>query len=148
MNLQQKEAITNFHSAIKELRNVGVIRSDRYLGDLGEFLCADEFGINLATNLREVGHDGLRNTIKVEIKYGGGSKKNIDLGNPNNYEEVYIVLGKESVIRPIVDDADFLVYKLSATQVKLCHLVSKADNTYSCAKKVLSKQKIEKRIFL
>ena len=131
MDTRQKEAIARFSASIKELREAGVIRSHRYLGDLGEFLCADAFGIDLAKNLREVGHDGLREKLKVQIKYNGGAKTNIDLGDPAEYEEVYIVLGKNSVARPTEHPADYLVYVLSSAEV---HAMRTPKGKYSCGK--------------
>lgn len=131
MNARQKLAISCFIEATRELRESGVIRSHRYLGDLGEFLCADTFGIDLAKNLREVGHDGLRKSLKVQIKYNGGSKTNIDLGDPNEYDEVYVILGKESAARPIIHDADYLVYLLSSEEVRGLRTSS---GGYSCGK--------------
>jgi hypothetical protein len=130
MNQRQRLAITNFAVSIRELKNAGVIRSDRYLGDLAEFLCADAFGIDLATNLRQAGHDGMREQLRVQIKYGGGTKTNMDLGDPATYEEVYVVLGKESVVRSFSHDADFLIYKLTADEVLAMGQTNKGK--YSC----------------
>lgn len=74
------------------------MRSDRYLGDLAEFLCADALDIDLASNLRKIGHDGTRVEVRVQVKYGGGKKTNVDLGDPDTYQEIYIVLGEESTL--------------------------------------------------
>lgn len=124
-------ALRSFTSAVKELGAAGVTRSHRYLGDIAEFLCADAFGINLAQNLREVGHDGTREQIKVQIKYNGSKKTNVDLGNPLHYEEVYIVLGPESVVRPISHSAEFLVYRFTSDEVARMRT---PNGKYSCAK--------------
>lgn len=107
MNSRQQLAITKFKASIKELKDSGVIRSHRYLGDLAEFPCADALKIDLATNLRQAGHDGMRAQLRAQIKYGGGAKTNVDLGSPLTYEEVYVVLGKDSVVRSHPHDADF-----------------------------------------
>jgi hypothetical protein len=131
MNPRQILALRSFTSAVKELGAAGVTRSHRYLGDIAEFLCADAFGINLAKNLREVGYDGHREQIKVQIKYNGSKKTNVDLGNPLHYQEVYIVLGPESVVRPIFHLAEFLVYRFTSDEVM--HMRT-AKGKYSCAK--------------
>jgi hypothetical protein len=130
MNQRQKVAITSFGTAISELKNSGVIRSHRYLGDLAEFLCADAFSIDLATNLRQTGHDGMRDQLRAQIKYGGGTKTNVDLGDPSSYEEIYVVLGKESVVRSHPHDADFLIYKLTSKEVLAMGKTKKGK--YSC----------------
>jgi hypothetical protein len=129
MNSRQQAALSAFHRGIKELKASGVIRSHRYLGDIAEFLCARAFGIDLATNQREAGHDGLRETVKVQIKFGGGKKTNMDLGDPDAYEELYVVLGRESVVRHSGYDGDYLVYKLTADEVRGMQVKS---GKYSC----------------
>lgn len=130
MNQRQQRAIISFAASIDELKDAGVIRSDRYLGDLAEFLCADAFGIDLVTNLRQAGHDGMREQLRAQIKYGGGTKTNVDLGDPSTYEEIYVVLGKESVVRRYAHDADFLIYKLTAEEVAAMGQTKKGK--YSC----------------
>jgi hypothetical protein len=114
----QEKAISEFRRAIEALRATGVIRSHRYLGDLGEFLCADTFGIDLERNLRAVGIDGRRNELRVQIKYHGGKNTAIDVGDPNSYDELYVVLGPGSVFRPHGYADDFLVYLISSDQVR------------------------------
>lgn len=118
MNILQKNAITAFACAVEELKDAGVIRSHRYLGDIAEFLCADAYGVDLEKNLRMVGHDGMREKLRVQIKYGGGEKTNIDLGAPESYDEIYVVLGKASKIRDFPDNSDFLIYVMSSEEVK------------------------------
>ena len=114
----QKSAINQFFASIKQLRETGVIRSNRFLGDLAEFLCAKAFNIQLESNQRAKGLDGTRNGISVQIKYHGGKTTTANLGNPNDYEELYLVVGPESVFRKKVDSDDFLVYKFTKAQVR------------------------------
>ncbi|EHC04307.1 hypothetical protein Sbal625DRAFT_3896 [Shewanella baltica OS625] len=130
MNERQQHALLRFNRSIQELKSAGVIRSDRYLGDIAEFLCADAYGIDLATNQRQAGHDGVRQNLKVQIKYGGGKKTNMDLGDPSMYDEVYVVLGKDSEVRKHVHSADFLVYCLTKEDVK--KIGTTPGGRYSC----------------
>lgn len=130
MNERQQRALLRFNSSIEELKSASVIRSDRYLGDIAEFLCADAYGIDLATNQRQAGHDGFRQDLKVQIKYGGGKKTNMDLGDPSTYDEVYVVLGKGSIVRKHVHPADFLVYRLTAEEVR--NIGTTPGGRYSC----------------
>jgi hypothetical protein len=130
MNQQQRRALTQFDEAVQALLHCGVIRSHRYLGDIAEFLCADEFGIDLENNLRAVGHDGILNNCRVQIKYGGGKKTNVDLGDPETYDEVLVLLGKESVVRTHPSNADFLVYRFTADEVR--ELGATNAGKYSC----------------
>ena len=125
MNKRQLEALAGFASAVQELKDAGVIRSDRYLGDIAEFLCADAYGITLVPNLRQTGHDGIRENLRVQIKFGGGEKTNMDLGDPDKYDELYVVLGKASKVRSHAHDADFLIYKMTSEEVKSRGLTKK-----------------------
>ena len=67
----------------------------------------------------------MRKGFKVQIKYGGSKKTNIDLGNPDIYQEIYVVLGKDSVVRKHQAEADFLVYKLTSDDIKAIGAVRK-----------------------
>ncbi|WP_315139142.1 hypothetical protein [Achromobacter marplatensis] len=145
MNEKQRVAIKQFIVAVRGLKDASVIRSHRYLGDLAEFLCADRLKVNLSTNLREVGHDGVRETLRAQIKYGGGKKTNMDLGDPSKYEEIYVVLGKESVIRKQLCDADFQIYKFTSAQVFAMGKNGKGG--YSCGPKHFRRPPDE-RIFI
>lgn len=136
MNLNQKNALLAFGAAVELLKQAKVIRSHRYLGDIAEFLCAELTGIDLATNLRQVGHDGMRGELRAQIKYGGGKKTNIDLGNPANYDEIYVVLGEGSVLRTYSAPEEFIVYRLTASQVAA--LTPIANGRYSCGKRTFS----------
>ncbi len=129
MNPRQQGALTSFSRAVRELKATGVIRSDRYLGDIAEFLCADAYGIVLEGNLREGGHDGRRGDLKVQVKFGGGKKTNVDLGDPDSYDELYVVLGQYSVVRSKAFDGDFLVYKLTAQEVRA---MKQRSGKFSC----------------
>jgi len=137
MNERQKTAIEDFASVITELKAAGVIRSHRYLGDIAEFLCADAFDIVLSDNLREEGHDGMRGDVKVQVKYGGGKKTNVDLGNPDEYQEIYIVLGRESVVRTNAYNDDFIVYKLTSGEVRA---MRRPSGNFSCGRGPLSRE--------
>jgi hypothetical protein len=128
MSPSQVASINQFMRSVAVLREQGIVRSHRYLGDLGEFLCADAFGIDLATNLRQVGHDGLRDQLRAQIKYHGGKSTTVDLGDPAHYDEVYVVLGPDSMIRPDGYAEEFLIYQLSASQVR--EFASEAVNYY------------------
>jgi hypothetical protein len=68
--------------------------------------------------------------LRAQIKYGGGTKTNVDLGDPVTYEEVYVVLGKESVVRSHPHHADFLIYKLTSEEVVAMGHTKKGR--YSC----------------
>lgn len=136
MNNQQKLSIERFAAAIEGLKEARVIRSHKYLGDIAEFLCADAFSIILSENLREKGHDGMRGTLRVQVKYGGGKKTNVSLGDPDHYDEIYVVLGRESVVRAPEFNGDFVVYRLTSQEVRG---MQTKNGSYSCGRLPLSR---------
>ncbi|MGH9876974.1 MAG: hypothetical protein ACRD5H_04995 [Nitrososphaerales archaeon] len=74
----------------------------------------DAYRIDLDRSLREVGRDGLRGTVRVQVKYHGGTSTTADLADPDQYDEVYLALGPTSVLRPKELTEDFLVYQFTA----------------------------------
>lgn len=118
MNNKQTSALKQFHASIEALRDAGIIRSHRYLGDIGEFLCATKYNIKLADNRRERFYDGRRESVLVQIKYHGGKSTTVNLGDPNSYGEVYLVLGPESGFRPQAEMAEFLIYRWDSAKVR------------------------------
>jgi hypothetical protein len=131
MNAMALQAIANFFEAVSELRKLGVIRSDKYLGDLAEYICSNFFDIELAASGRQPGYDGIANNARFQIKYHGSSTRtNIDLGDPSQYDTLLVVLGPASMLRDPAFAEDFLVYRMSSESVR-SH-VRKNQVTYSC----------------
>ena len=52
MTEDQRIALQEFFSAVDRLKELNVIRSNKYLGDIAEFLCVSRFGITLAESGR------------------------------------------------------------------------------------------------
>jgi hypothetical protein len=133
MNPMALQSIANFFDAVSELRRLGVIRSDKYLGDLAEYICSHFFDIELAASGRQPGYDGIANNARFQIKYHGSSTRtNIDLGDPTQYDTLLVVLGPASMLRAPAYTDDFLVYRMPSESVK-SH-VRKDQVTYSCGK--------------
>jgi hypothetical protein len=133
MTPAQESAITQFFSAVSLLEESGVIRSSRYLGDIGEFLCQEEFGIVLASHLRQTGHDGVEGDDLVQIKFSNSTAaNNIKVGNPENYNALIIVLGPRSKLRESDHKpSEFRFYRYSKAEVQTWRT---AGNNYFCAK--------------
>lgn len=115
----EKKAIKEFFSAVDKLESLNIIRSSRFLGDLGEFIAHKTIGITLNNNKREVGYDGVLNNLKYEVKYLNGLKTNTSLGNPDKYDVLILVVGKNSVIYDKKYSADYLVYEINTSEVSL-----------------------------
>jgi hypothetical protein len=115
----ESEAIKKFFKSIKELRTRGVIRSDKYLGDIGEYICKEKYGIELCESGRQEGHDGELNGNKYQIKFHNSpTRTNIYFGNPNKYDKVLIVIGPESKLRSDSNITEFHIYQFDSSYVK------------------------------
>ncbi len=133
MEQKYKAALVDFFNAIDELKKLGIIRSDKYLGDIGEYICKHFYELELASSGREPGHDGYDKDGKVQVKYHGSiTKTNVSLGNPGEYDSLLVVLGPNSLLRCSDYKEDFLIYRMSSEEVKNYH--NHSTNTYSCGK--------------
>lgn len=114
-----KSQINLFFEVIENLKRNNVFRSDNYLGDLAEYICAQEFGIILSANKRKKSVDGKsKNGQKVQIKYHGSSTKtNVNLGDPTKYDLLYIVIGPFSKLRNQEQKSPFLIYEFSSDEI-------------------------------
>lgn len=135
MKQVQKEAIKNFFIAVQVLKDTGVIRSDKYLGDISEAICAGLYDLQLAKCGRQVGFDGTSPSgAKVQIKFHGSTTRtNINLGNPDNYDECLVVLGVGSLLRSTGGPSDdFLIYRFDQSLIKTMNKTY--SGSYSCGK--------------
>jgi hypothetical protein len=132
-------AMSEFFDAVAKLRKLGVIRSDKYLGDLGEYIGQHFYEIQLAISGRQVGYDGIDKDGKVQVKYHGSpTRTNIDLGDPSKYDNLLVVLGPSSFLRSTANTEEFLVYRMSSAAAT-AHL-NKKKGTYSCGKVPFARQ--------
>ena len=132
-------AISEFFDAVAKLRKLEVIRSDKYLGDLAEYIGKHFYEIDLAVSGRQVGYDGVDEEGTVQVKYHGSpTRTNIDLGDPNQYDNLLVVLGPGSLLRSTAHSEEFLVYRMSSATAK-SHLNQK-KGTYSCGKTPFARQ--------
>ncbi len=134
MEDKRKKAIQKFFQAVKDLKSLDIIRSDTYLGDIGEYISKYFYDIELAKSNREPGYDGHDSEGRVQVKYHGSSiGTNINLGIPTEYDNVLIVLGPNSLLRSSDYKEDFLVYRINSEQVKT--YTKAKNNSYSCGKR-------------
>lgn len=117
----QTQALQIFFKSLDSLKSLKIVRSDVIFGDIGEFLCTILYdGLSLVDEKTNEGFDAQLNDESVQIKYSNSADaKNIDLGNPDKYQQLIIVLGKQSAHRMKDDsDADYLFYLFSSAEVK------------------------------
>jgi hypothetical protein len=116
----QRIAIKEFAELIRKLRNLGVIRTDQFLGDLGEFLASREYEIKLAKSARQKGHDTEGTTDRVQIKFHNSqTRKNIELGAPDRYDRIIVVIGPDSILHPRGEHSGkYCFYEFTSVDVK------------------------------
>jgi len=133
MTDDQLKAITDFFDIATRLEELEVIRSSRYLGDIGEFLCKEKFDIDLEEGLRSEGHDATDENGRIQIKFNNSTKgNNINVGNPTKYERLIIVVGPNSKLKEAEHLAnEFRLYSFPSSTVKTW--LSPSRNYY-CAK--------------
>ena len=138
MTPDQRIAITDFFQAVARLEELEVIRSSRFLGDIGEFLCKEGFGVILSDQLRQTGHDGNDDSGRVQIKFNNSIKgTNIDVGDPNKYETLMVVIGPSSKLKEKNHGAhEFKLYRYTKDEVLSW---KSKGNKYYCAKTRLIK---------
>jgi len=118
MTAAQSRAINQFFSTVERLKSLKVIRSDKYLGDIAEFICKDQFGLKLAASGRQPGYDGHIRGKRVQVKFAGGSSTTVDCGDPEKYDELLILLGPKSVLRSESNPKGFVAYRVPRKVVK------------------------------
>ncbi|MCG2739112.1 MAG: hypothetical protein L6300_02605 [Syntrophaceae bacterium] len=136
INADEKKAIRSFFAAVRKLRELNVIRTERYLGELGEFLAAKKFNLTLAESKKQKGHDTNGLDQRTQIKFHNSpTRTNIDLGQPTQYDRVIVVLGPDSKLHPKgIWDGKVVFFAFDSDHVKK---EFKNEKSYSTGKKGL-----------
>ncbi|TMN21898.1 DUF6998 domain-containing protein [Lentibacillus cibarius] len=133
----EKDAIISFFKSVKELREKGVVRSDKYLGDIGEYICQQKYGIELCQSGRQKGYDGIKGGKKYQIKFHNSAKRtNEYFGDPDEYDLVLLVVGPSSLLRNDQHYNKFHIYEINSEYVKENF---RQKSGYCCGKEKLSK---------
>ncbi|WP_419692474.1 hypothetical protein ACN262_23355 [Burkholderia gladioli] len=113
----QEKAIDAFFSAVDDLKQLGVVRSGKYLGDIAEFLCCNFLKMELAESKKQEGHDGIIQGLRCQVKFSGGTSTTVDLGNPGAYDRLIVVLGPDSALRPTDVSGRWIIYNIPSEVV-------------------------------
>jgi len=119
MGNEEKLAIHNFFKSVEKLQELGVIRSSKYLGDIGEFLASKKLGLTLVKSQRQKDFDALTNDQKYQIKFHNAKEgTNIKVGSPTKYDYLIIVIGPQSRIREDDHNEDeFRIYIFKKNEI-------------------------------
>ena len=103
---ERKEKLCQFYKLIKKKKKENIIRSDNIFGDIGEFFCTQVYpDLKLVPSKTNPGYDATENGKKIQIKFSDScDARNIHVGNPNNYNELIVVLGPKSIHRYTGED--------------------------------------------
>lgn len=137
MTEEQLNAITDFFDIASQLQELNIIRSSRYLGDIGEFLCKEKFDLKLEDDLRAEGHDAIDEGGRIQIKFNNSEKgNNVNVGDPYKYERLIVVIGPSSKLREEGHSHnEFRLYSFESSIVKKWKSTS---GKYYCAKTKLT----------
>ena len=138
MENEANQLILEFFTIVDKLKSMNVVWSDRYLGDIGEFLAARKYGVKLSDNLREPTIDGYIGKQSVQIKYSGSpTGTNINVGNADFYDILILVLTNSSLHYP--DDAEFdlVTYKIDMSDLIREQLKTEKGNYYISKSKLI-----------
>lgn len=135
MTSAEKQLIRDFFDCASKLLDAKIVRSDKLLGDIGEWLCVEKYGLVLASSGRNPGFDGLIGKEKVQVKVHNSPKgTNLAVGNPEKYDKLIVIIGPRSRLRHEDSANSFHVYHFTANEVKT--LMMQASGHY-CAKEIL-----------
>ncbi len=130
----QGTLLSEFFNTIQTLRDSDIIRSDRYLGDIGEFIASTIFNIELFENQREETIDGTLNNQTVQVKFNSSpTKTNINVGRSREYDILVLILSNASKHFPNNSNSDFVGYFIRQENI-ISSFSQTANNTFSCTK--------------
>ena len=141
MNSSEKKLIQEFFASTFKLLDAGIVRSDKILGDLGEWICTKQYDLKLASSGRNPGFDGYIGKKKVQVKVHNSPKgTNMSAGNPAKYDELIVLIGPRSKLRIGSVSDSFHVYRFTAKEV---NEKMKRDSGHYCAKGILENKTYE-----
>lgn len=129
--------LSDFFSVVQNLRQTNVLRSDRYLGDIGEFIASTIFDVELSINQREETIDGEINGNTVQVKFNSSpTKTNINVGRARDYDLMILILSSSSKHFPINCNSDFVGYLIDQNSI-ISNFTQTANSTFSCTRRTL-----------
>jgi hypothetical protein len=97
---------------------LGVIHSRDYIGDIARYLCTIVYGFEPKRSRQPAGYDGTIDTAKTRVQVNNcptGTK--VMLSEPLEFEQLVVVLGPNSTLRPGGLEETFIFYRFSRKEV-------------------------------
>jgi hypothetical protein len=129
--IKNSDLLKDFFSKAESLKHNNIIKSDRFLGDIGEFIIEKKYGLIPPKNKREKYIDGTIGSETVQVKFSSSpTNTNINIGNPTKYDILYLILSKQSMHFPLNETSQFIVYRILSQDILKDRLVTLKGKYY------------------
>ena len=137
MDEKIKLALRNFFAAQGKLHEFGVIGSKHYIDDIAVYLCSRIYGMDpVGKKGKDPGYEGLIGSSRVAVRLTNcPTGTPIRITAPIHFDELIVVLGPNSWMRPEGINAEFICYRLDK-EVVLARF-RESNGTYSGDAEVL-----------
>jgi hypothetical protein len=118
MDEETKHALRGFLSTQAKLAQLGVIHSRDYIGDIARYVCAIVYDFEPKRSRHPAGYDGTIGTVRTRVQINNcptGTK--VMLAEPLEFEQLVVMLGPNSTLRPDGLEETFVLYKYTKKQV-------------------------------
>lgn len=116
MDQKIKWMLKEFFSAQKGLSQLDIIQSRDYVGDIGRYLCQVTYDLELAEP--PAAYDGRLGDAKVLVRFNNCPKSApVWVADDAEFDELLVVLGPNSWLRPPGVQAEFVFYRLTRQEV-------------------------------
>jgi hypothetical protein len=119
MNEKVRSALKSFFTAQGKLHELGVIGSKHYIDDIGVYLCTELYDLEpVGKGKKGLGYEGLIGTSKVAVRLTNcPTGTPVRIAAPVAFDELIVVLGPKSWMRPEGIDAEFIFYRMGKDEV-------------------------------
>ncbi len=119
MDEKVKSALRDFFAAQWKLHELGVIGSKHYIDDIAVYLCSRIYGMEpVGKGEKGLGYEGLIGTSRVAVRLTNcPTGTPVRIAAPVAFDELIVVLGPNSWMRPEGIDAEFITYRLGKEEV-------------------------------
>jgi hypothetical protein len=119
MDEKVKSALRDFFAAQGKLHELGVIGSKHYIDDIAVYLCSRIYGMEpVGKREKGLGYEGLIGTSRIAVRLTNcPTGTPVRIAAPVAFDELIVVLGPNSWMRPEGIDAEFITYRLGKEEV-------------------------------